>query len=107
MLLKGEPWKEKNPQQKAKDDIWELMAQKSLNGEITVEHYMDRMIEIMGDYDNWEFKKLSFVFTNIHLPSVNVHKNAFSLNVMVFVTFLSRFLDIWHVSFEVIFVDWL
>ena len=102
MLLKGEPWKEKKPQQKAKDDICELMAQKILNGKITVDRYMDRMIEIMGNYDNWEFKKLSFVFTNIHLPSVNVHKNAFSLNIMFFFTFLSRFLDIRHVSFEVI-----
>ena len=79
MLLKGEPWKEKKPQQKAKDDICEQMAQKILNGEITVDRYIDRMIEIMGDYDNWEFKKLSFVFTNIHLPSVNVHKYAFSI----------------------------
>ena len=52
MLLKGEPWKEKKPQQKAKDDLCEQMAQKILNGEITVDRYMDRMIEIMRDYDN-------------------------------------------------------
>ena len=51
-LLSGEPWKTKYDAQIAKDDLCEEMARKILNGEISTDRYMDRMISIMGDYDN-------------------------------------------------------
>ena len=51
-LLSGEPWKTKYDPQIAKDDLCEEMARKILNGEISTDRYMDRMISIMGDYDN-------------------------------------------------------
>ena len=51
-LLRGEPWKVKKDKQIEKDNLCELMAAKILNGEITTDRYMDRMIEIMGDYDD-------------------------------------------------------
>ena len=51
-LLQGEPFKTKKPAQIAKDDLCEEMARKILNGEITTDRYMDRMISIMGDYNN-------------------------------------------------------
>ena len=52
MLLQGEPFKTKKPDQIKKDDLCEEMARKILNGEISVDRYMDRMIEIMGDWDD-------------------------------------------------------
>ena len=51
-LVQGEPFKTKKPDQIKKDDLCEEMARKILNGEISVDRYMDRMIEIMGDWDD-------------------------------------------------------
>ena len=50
-LLEGKPWKTKKTAQIEKDDRCEEMARKILNGEITVDRYMDKMIDIMGDWD--------------------------------------------------------
>ena len=51
-LLRGEPWKVKKNKQIEKDDLCEFMAAKILNDKIITYHYIDRMIEIMGDYDD-------------------------------------------------------
>ena len=50
LLSKQEGFKVKKDPQIAKDDLCEKMASKILNGEISVDRYMDRIIQIMGDY---------------------------------------------------------
>ena len=51
-LLRGARWKVKKAKQIEKDDLCEKMAAKILSGEISTDRYMDRIIEIMGDYDD-------------------------------------------------------
>ena len=52
LLLQGELFKTKKQDQIQKDDLCAEMAREILNGEISVDRYMDGMIEIMGDWDD-------------------------------------------------------
>ena len=45
-----EPWKTKKPKQLQKDDKIVSMVSKLRKREISTEHYLNRMIDIMGEY---------------------------------------------------------
>ena len=51
LLLDGEPWKEKNSALQARDKACITLANKLSNGEVKVRQYLNRVIEIMGNYN--------------------------------------------------------
>ena len=50
LLLNGKPWKVKKPKDLTKDKVCTTMTKKLKDGEIRVDQYLSRVVEIMGNY---------------------------------------------------------
>ena len=48
--MSDDPWKQQQKKLKEKHDLRNLMVSTLKNKEISTDRYLDRMIEIMGDY---------------------------------------------------------